>query len=183
MTAPHPLPNVRDRILDAALVVFQNEGFGGFTQCRVAAQAEVRQSHVTYYFPTRADLIEATANRHLDRLSAGLAAARERDPEWGTGKLFSWMASQLTDPTHMRMLLAMIVEGDRDPAIAGVMARGTERVRSAIAAALGGPDAEARARVIQTVAWGLGLYTFANRATAGADLTNATLHLIEEFAR
>ena len=176
-------PDVRDRILDAALVVLQNEGLQKFTQTRVAAEAKVRQSHLTYYFPTRADLLEGAATRVLDAVTATIAKAAQAGPEWGAAPIFGVLAHNMVGSTHMRMFLAMIIESDRDPAVRDLLVRGSARVREGIAAALGGPDAEQRARVIQVAIWGLGLYAFAHRPTRDVDPTDDVLNLLEEFAR
>jgi AcrR family transcriptional regulator len=54
--------SARVRILTAGVEVLHSEGFASLTQQAVAAKAGVRQSHVTYYFPTRLDLLQATAH-------------------------------------------------------------------------------------------------------------------------
>lgn len=176
-------PDVRDRILEAALHVLHTEGVRRFTQTRVAQQARVRQSHLTYYFPTRAELLEATAARLLDRVTAQIAEAGKTVADWDAGPLLAMLAEQMAGLDHMRMFLAMLVEADRDPAIRALMIRGSTRVREAVAAAIGGPDAEARARVIQVALWGLGLYTFAHRPTPDVDPRNDTITLLEGLAR
>jgi AcrR family transcriptional regulator len=53
--------SARTRILTAGVEVLHSEGFAALTQQAVAAKAGVRQSHITYYFPTRLDLLQATA--------------------------------------------------------------------------------------------------------------------------
>jgi len=183
MTPTAAPPDVRDRILDAALWVLHHEGIRQFTQTRVAERAKVRQSHLTYYFPTRAELLEGTASRVLDGVMAHIAEAGKTVPGWGAGHLLGILARKMVESDHMRMFLAMIIEADRDPAVRHLMTYGATRVRDAIAAALGGgPDADRKARVVQTAIWGLGLYTFALRPDAEADPLNDTIDLLEEFA-
>ena len=53
--------SVRIRILAAAVDILHDEGFSALTQNAVAQRAGVRQSHVTYYFPTRLDLLRNVA--------------------------------------------------------------------------------------------------------------------------
>ncbi len=60
--------SVRQRIIDAALELTQTVGVQGMSQARVAASAGVRQSHVTYYFPSRADLTKALAYAIRDQV-------------------------------------------------------------------------------------------------------------------
>jgi AcrR family transcriptional regulator len=61
--------NVEDRrqqIIDAGLAILREEGLPGFTQPRIAARTGLRQSHLTYYYPTRADLIAAVARAAVE---------------------------------------------------------------------------------------------------------------------
>jgi AcrR family transcriptional regulator len=53
--------STRTRILTAGVEVLHSDGFAALTQHAVAEKAGVRQSHITYYFPTRLDLLQATA--------------------------------------------------------------------------------------------------------------------------
>ena len=56
-----PDASVREKILTAATEILLTVGFSSLTQQAVAAKAGVRQSHLTYYFPTRNDLLRETA--------------------------------------------------------------------------------------------------------------------------
>ena len=183
MTTTAAPPDVRDRILDAALHVLRTDGCRHFTQTKVAAQAKVRQSHLTYYFPTRAELLKATADRVLDGLTARIAESAGTVKDWDSGPLLAMLARQMVQTDHMRMFLAMIVEADRDPEVRALLTHSSARVRAAIAQALGGPDADRRARVIQAAIWGLGLYTFALHPTPDVDPSDDTITLLEAFAR
>src|SRR5581483_5740529 len=71
---------VRSRILEAALGLLAESGAHELTQPRVARAAGVRQSHLTYYFPTRAELMQAVARHAIERLATDLAAAHRRSP-------------------------------------------------------------------------------------------------------
>ncbi|MGL5002413.1 MAG: TetR/AcrR family transcriptional regulator, partial [Casimicrobium sp.] len=77
MSAKFALPTVatlpatasaRVRILTAGVEVLHSEGFSALTQQAVAEKAGVRQSHITYYFPTRLDLLRATAQFGAERM-------------------------------------------------------------------------------------------------------------------
>src|SRR5580704_13401347 len=61
----------KSEIVSAGLNVLREEGLAGFTQPRIAARAGLRQSHLTYYFPTRVDLLAGVARLAIDnQLSA-----------------------------------------------------------------------------------------------------------------
>ena len=53
--------DVRSRILEAALGLLAENGAHELTQPKVARAAGVRQSHLTYYFPTRGELLQEVA--------------------------------------------------------------------------------------------------------------------------
>ncbi|WP_454916872.1 TetR family transcriptional regulator [Xanthobacter sediminis] len=55
--------DIRERLLMAAVGLVREHGLPGLTQPRVAKAAGVSQSHLTYYFPTRADLVHAVLER------------------------------------------------------------------------------------------------------------------------
>ncbi len=56
----------RQAILEAGLAILREQGLAGFTQPRIAAKTGLRQSHLTYYYPTRADLLKAVARRVVE---------------------------------------------------------------------------------------------------------------------
>ena len=57
------MPDRREELLDAAIVLVREGGYPALTQPRVASLAGMTQGHLTYYFPTRADLVSAVAAR------------------------------------------------------------------------------------------------------------------------
>jgi AcrR family transcriptional regulator len=177
-------PDVRDRILSAALQVLRTEGVRKFSQPRVAEEAKVRQSHLTYYFPARADLLKATCDLILDGVTTHIAEAAATIPNWGSGPMLGMLARQMTGVEHMRMFLAMIIEADGDPDCRLLVQHGSARVHAALTEALGGgPEAAAKARVAQVTIWGLGLYTFAHHPDAESGPLNDTLDMLEDFVR
>lgn len=66
---------MRLRLLTAAVELLETEGFAGLTQSAVARRAGVRQSHLTYYFPTRAALLRATAQFGMEAVLAPITGA------------------------------------------------------------------------------------------------------------
>jgi AcrR family transcriptional regulator len=103
---------VRDKILDAAVRLLEEEGSRGFRQTRIAEEADVRQSHLTYYFPTRSDLAVGVFERILEQQRA---AAIERVPRADdappTPEHLLEVAKQVVlDPRRARLLLALALE-------------------------------------------------------------------------
>jgi AcrR family transcriptional regulator len=49
----------RQRILDAALELFNRNGYASTSQAEIAAAAGIRQGNLTYHFPTKIELVAA----------------------------------------------------------------------------------------------------------------------------
>ena len=161
---------IRERILAAVMTVLQEDGIQGLSQVQVARRAKVRQSHLTYYFPKRHDLIEAVAVRFLERVTHGLD---EAGTAGSASSLLQRVASFIVDPRHMRMFTAVIVEADSDPKVRAILVRFTLRLQSTLAGALGGDDAAERAAMILANLWGLGLHDFVLRPKRPGELAAA----------
>ncbi|MCU0897066.1 MAG: TetR/AcrR family transcriptional regulator [Burkholderiales bacterium] len=122
--------SVRDRILLAAVELVQTEGVRSLTQARVAAEAGVRQSHLTYYFPARKDLIKEVAMR----LHAGiLEAMSESAPTTGSGtrslkRAREFFAERISDPLFARLSMALMVAADEDPSMRRWLAESDTRL-------------------------------------------------------
>ena len=132
--------DVRRRILEAALGLLAESGAHELTQPRVARAAGVRQSHLTYYFPTRADLMQAVARHSIERLAGQLAHARSHSPS----QVARGIATGSSDKRIVRVMLGLVASADRDPAIRRQFRRFVAELRGLMAPALaaGGLRAE-----------------------------------------
>jgi AcrR family transcriptional regulator len=101
-------------IVQAGLTVLREHGFAGFTQPRIAAAAGVRQSHLTYYYPTRVDLLTAVAHAAIERLLAAVETAfEESTPKAAAAR----MASVAVRRENTRVLMALAQVADQEPAL------------------------------------------------------------------
>jgi AcrR family transcriptional regulator len=170
-TPPPGRGSVRERILEAALAILREDGIHEVSQVQVARRAGVRQSHLTYYFPRRHDLVSAVTERVADGIAGsarpGLAESEADDVATMLPRLLETIAQR----EHMRMFLGALAESDRDPEVQAILLRQTERVVATLAAALGGENATERARLVLASLWGLGLYAFLTGAPASTDTT------------
>ena len=105
--------HVRDRILEAALGLLAEGGAHELTQPRVAKAAGIRQSHLTYYFPTRADLLQEVARFSIGKLAGQLAHAHVHHPR----ELAQAIAAGSADKRRSRVLFGLVAAADRDPKI------------------------------------------------------------------
>ena len=112
---------VRERILESALAVLREGGLQSLTQVSVAERAGVRQSHLTYYFPTRQALLEATTEHYASSITKGVSEFMAARPDADAKALLAYLVNDVVDLEHTRMFLGVIVEADADPALRGMM--------------------------------------------------------------
>jgi AcrR family transcriptional regulator len=107
-------PDRRQTIIEAGITVLREHGFAGFTQPRVAREAVVRQSHLTYYYPTRLDLLKAVARAAIDRqLTASKSMLGASSPRTAATSL----ANVIVRHGNTRVLMALAQSADQEPAL------------------------------------------------------------------
>ena len=166
-------------IINAGLDVLREFGSSGFAQQRVAARAGLRQSHLTYYYPTRVDLLAAVARVAID---GQLAAV---DAVFATSSLdaaATAIAKVVVRHENTRVLMALAESADREPPLRelfreladGIVARAGRFLKSLNPAAN-----EVDARMLHTLSVGLAVVDLATGRTDGqrraAAILKATL--------
>lgn len=107
------MPQRREALIAAAIAVVREGGYPALTQPKVAAVAGMTQSHLTYYFPTRADLVQAVAERIVrDQFAAFDAQTLPKTMEAAIANVTALVTS--TDTT--RALAALMLAADVEPA-------------------------------------------------------------------
>ena len=101
---------IRARILDAALRLVASGGANELTQPKVSRAAGLLQSHLTYSFPTRADLLQAVAQHSIEALVPNL-------PKKAGQSLSDLIAAGSGEAKRTRLMLALVGAADRDPSI------------------------------------------------------------------
>jgi AcrR family transcriptional regulator len=104
----------RQDIINAALVVLRERGLSGFTQPRVAAEAGVRQSHLTYYFPTRVDLLSGVAHAAIDRQLKAVDAILGSSSPQAAAKVIANIAVR---HESTRVIMALAQTADQEPTL------------------------------------------------------------------
>jgi AcrR family transcriptional regulator len=117
---------VRERILEAALGLLARSGAHELTQPRVARAAGVRQSHLTYYFPTRGALLQEVARYSIDKLAGQLVRLE-------AAALPEAIAAGAADKRRSRIMLGLVNAADRDPEIKRRMRRFVDELRARMA--------------------------------------------------
>jgi AcrR family transcriptional regulator len=95
----------------------QAEGLQALTQGRAAAAAGLRQSHLTYYFPTRKDLIKALAEALHGELQAMHAPITGDDARPTIKEVREFFAELPRDSLLPRLMLALVATTDEDPSL------------------------------------------------------------------
>jgi AcrR family transcriptional regulator len=118
LTRENDVEDRRKEILEAGLALLREQGLAGLTQPRIAAKTGLRQSHLTYYYPTRADLVAAVARVGME---AQLSAARSlvkgiSSAEQGAERI----AAVTTRHENTRVLAALNQAADQEPAVRAV---------------------------------------------------------------
>lgn len=108
--------DIRESIIEAALKLLRKHGFAALTQPRIAAEAGVRQSHLTYYFPSRADMLLAVANRSCEVLVAPMheqARRGELTPE----QIADRLGTAVTDRGMARIFHTLVSVSEEDESL------------------------------------------------------------------
>lgn len=126
---PKPDNTTRERILDAALDIIETQGMKALTQPKIATATGLRQSHLTYYFPRKADLFIALLDASHDRAARRAPAAEP--------SLEDMLSRLLFDRERMRFLLAIMLEIDDDRELLAVLHRHLAELAHVVAARLG----------------------------------------------
>jgi AcrR family transcriptional regulator len=168
---------VRERLLTAAIELIREHGPAGLTQPRVAKAAGISQSHLTYYFPTRAALLAAVLERAAEGQLAGMKHAFATVGR-GPGKLAAALGAALEQPQNSRLLVSFALAADQDPQVRAIFESLARNMRAEIAAAMAKldlPDDPQAVAMIHTIGTGLAVL---NLALAGTSLQPNTAETI-----
>jgi len=106
--------SVRQRLLNAALSLMHEQGFHALTQARIAATAGVRQSHLTYYFPTRNDLLKAVVQESKNAMCASTMTACIQEKNLSLDAFKEILIQHLSSSKIPRLMLALTAACDED---------------------------------------------------------------------
>src|SRR6185436_15471212 len=125
-------PDVRTRILETAFGLLSGHGAAYLTQPRVSRAAGVRQSHLTYYFPTRGDLLVGLARYSIDILAGPMVAQAERGA-LTKAQLPAILLDALSDRRRIRAILGLIAAADEDEKVRDALREFIPLVRARLA--------------------------------------------------
>lgn len=183
--SPSARGHLRDKILDSAVEILRKRGIKQLTQPRVAKAAGIPQGHLTYYFPRRADLLAAVAERSAEWAFAelGQALAREAFPRSGAvqDQVLALTAYLVKNRERTRILLSLLVEADDDPRLRPVLLEHVARIRRLVAAAIGRAESDPNVDVALSALWGLSLQHLLYAGHRSDEYTDELLRRLPRF--
>jgi len=134
--APCAKQDMRARLLRAAMDVLRNEGIGALTQGHVAQVAGVRQSHLTYYFPSRHALLAAIVDQGAEVTVCCMGRSDASDLPATVQQYLAGIAAQVSDTALCRIMMALAQSSEEDASLKVWMAdfrrRVIERLRTSL---------------------------------------------------
>jgi AcrR family transcriptional regulator len=128
--------SVKARILDAALEIVEELGIEALSQPRVAKAAGVRQSHLTYYFPRKADLFVALLQAAHERKPRDEGSESDRET---LDELFIALEALMFDRRRMRFFLGIVLEASEEPELRPLLAAHADALTERVARGFGRP--------------------------------------------
>lgn len=166
----------RKQIIDAGLSLLREEGLAGLTQPRIAARTGLRQSHLTYYYPTRAALLAAVAGAAVD--IQGAAAQAMVAQITSIKKAIDVIAAVTGQHENTRVLVALNQAADREPDVRALFGKLMDRFvaeLTALLAKLGLEPTVANANFLHALFVGLSVTELATTRTGGQAGAKTTL--------
>jgi len=111
--------DLRQRILDTAFDIVESVGIKALTQPRLAKALGLRQSHLTYYFPRKVDLVLALLQSSHERASAEMS---QRGGAASFDAVMGLLEGLIFDRNRMRFFLSIIHETSGDPELRSILA-------------------------------------------------------------
>ncbi|MBB6185963.1 TetR family transcriptional regulator [Rhodanobacter sp. MP7CTX1] len=164
----------REIIIEAGLATLREHGFVGFTQPRVAQLAGLRQSHLTYYYPTRLDLLTAVARAAIDRQ----LGAADKVLGGTTRQVAQAMSKTVVHHEDTRVMMALAQAADQEAPLRelfreladAIVGRSSQFLKS-----LNNESTVEDARLLHALLVGLAVVDLATGRPDGAKRTTAVL--------
>lgn len=121
--------NRRSEILAVARRIVREEGAAALTQPRLARYLGLRQSHITYYFPRKADLYAALLTESHEQMGAL--------SEQAVGDCCEALVRITFDAESMRFYLSMLLASANSPDLRAAIRAHTQVIEADLAVWLG----------------------------------------------
>jgi DNA-binding transcriptional regulator YbjK len=176
-------PETRDQILRATLVLLAEEGMGGLSNRRIAAEAGVSLGSLTYHFESQRSLLRESlllyVSEEVERLEAVAVRLRERRPD--PEEVATEVEALIGRPgggTNPLAELELHLQAARDPELQEASARcfgAYEGLAADALAALGVSDPARHQGAVVALITGLGLRRLSTGAADSEAIRSALL--------
>lgn len=158
---------VREKILTCAVKLLEKHGIKKLAQPQIAKDAGVPQGHITYYFPTRADLLLAVADRSMQSIAEKVIqqATKHKGPP-DSQSLVPLLSSLLKDQIRTRTLLGLVVESDENEDLRKKLKVNLAMALSLVATTLGRDEVDAEVILTHSALMGLALHHYVSSKPA-----------------
>jgi AcrR family transcriptional regulator len=168
----------RKAIWEAGMALLRENGLAALTQPKIAAKTGLRQSHLTYYYPTRADLLTAVMRVAIEtQLTAVRSLVKAAS---SARKASSAIASAMVLHENTRVLAALNQAADQEPAVRTLfneLLGGFTTELQALLQKLGLPADEPQVDLIHALIVGLSIIDLATARQKGKARAEAVLNL------
>jgi DNA-binding transcriptional regulator YbjK len=149
--------DVREKIVRTAVKLLGESGIRKLAQPQIAKKAGVAQGHMTYYFPTRSDLLIAVAERSLEEIAGSVLKNAAASKEDKTGHSLSLLLPLLKDKSRTRMMIGLLVESDENPALKKKLQEQSDMAKALISLVVEKKPDSAEVELIHAAILGLGV--------------------------
>ena len=174
------MKDCRQDIIKAGLAILREHGYTGFTQPRVAARAGLRQSHLTYYHPTRLDLLAAVVRAAIDRQLA--AVGTMLSDLASLDEAAQAIAVLVSRHENTRVLMALAQAADEEPRLRHIFRELADGIVAGVTRLLGGfgvsITSDEPARIVHALSVGLAVVGLANGRSDNTQRATAVLRAV-----
>ena len=182
----------RQRILDAAIDCFVEQGFHRASMQQICAKAETSPGALYRYFKSKDEIIEAIAeSERADIAGILVELAKTREISKSLGSIGVEILQHAADSVYGRLAIEVVAEASRNRRVATIIAETDQELRTALidalqrAQALGTADsrlpAAASADLLLALLDGLTTRFLINPETDASDLQSTLATLITRF--
>ena len=172
--------DVKTKILQAGTSLLKEHGIAALTQLKVAKVAGVKQSHLTYYFPKRSDLLLGIATYTIDEVISALALRLGKAPPQTA--IAEIIGKAVLNGIPPKIMIGLIVAADEEPALRVHLRGLVKSVRGRIQGILEHadvPDSANVALLLHATIVGLAIMNHAQQTPASArDARNGIVDVI-----
>lgn len=122
----------RQAILEAAAAEFALNGVDGASTAAICRRAGIGSGTLFHYFPTKIDIFHALFRLDLARNAEGCRKALEQPATEGVWHVVDLLVTDLGDPLVPGLLAAALLQVNRDPAFAAMLAEDETAVRATL---------------------------------------------------